>query len=129
MNIIGENVRRLRKLNQYNQVEFANLIGVSQGSLSDIEAGKSKPAMDTVVSIHEKLGCSIEWLLTGKGNKNLTDSENDKSTNYFSKLTPLEDQVVKALSELDYADQIEILEIIQIKLRKKGKSVYFNNIG
>jgi DNA-binding XRE family transcriptional regulator len=30
-------VKRLRKMHFLNQVEFAKLIGVSQGSLSDIE--------------------------------------------------------------------------------------------
>lgn len=57
MNIIGENVRRLRKIHNLNQIEFSRLIGVSQGSLSDIEAGKSNPAIETVISIHTKFAC------------------------------------------------------------------------
>lgn len=64
MNQIGYNVKRLRKLYNYNQVEFAQLIGVSQGSLSDIESGKSKPSVETVIAIYERFHCSLEWLLT-----------------------------------------------------------------
>ncbi|KRF09602.1 hypothetical protein ASG89_15390 [Paenibacillus sp. Soil766] len=60
MNIIGENIKRLRKIHNLNQVDFSNLIGVSQGSLSDIEAGKSKPAVDTVVSIYKKF-LNVHW--------------------------------------------------------------------
>lgn len=41
---IGTNIKRLRKLHDLNQTEFANKIGISQGSLSDLESGKSKPA-------------------------------------------------------------------------------------
>jgi DNA-binding XRE family transcriptional regulator len=37
MNVIGDNVKRLRKKHLLNQVEFAKLIGVSQESISDIE--------------------------------------------------------------------------------------------
>jgi hypothetical protein len=37
LNRIGDNVKRLRKLHNFNQFEFAQLIGVSQGSLSEID--------------------------------------------------------------------------------------------
>jgi DNA-binding XRE family transcriptional regulator len=40
VNVIGDNVKRLRKKHLLNQVEFAKIIGVSQGSLSDIEQGR-----------------------------------------------------------------------------------------
>ncbi|WP_246321058.1 helix-turn-helix domain-containing protein [Paenibacillus germinis] len=63
--MIGENIRRLRRIHNLNQTEFSRLIGVSQGSLSDIEAGKSKPAIDIVISIYIRFECSLEWLLTG----------------------------------------------------------------
>lgn len=64
---IGTNIiKRLRKLHDHNQTEFANKIGVSQGSLSDLEADKSKPAIETIISICAAFGCSYEWLLTGK---------------------------------------------------------------
>ncbi|WP_373461147.1 helix-turn-helix domain-containing protein [Paenibacillus sp. V4I5] len=42
-------------MHNLNQIEFAKLIGVSQGSLSDIESGKSKPSVETVVSIQFKI--------------------------------------------------------------------------
>jgi DNA-binding XRE family transcriptional regulator len=35
----------------FNQTDFTNKISVSQGSLSDLESGKSKPAIETVLSI------------------------------------------------------------------------------
>ncbi|WP_339188112.1 helix-turn-helix transcriptional regulator [Paenibacillus sp. FSL P2-0121] len=40
MNTIGANIKQLRKIHNLNQTDFANKIGVSQGSLSDLESGK-----------------------------------------------------------------------------------------
>ncbi|OPH56168.1 hypothetical protein BC351_28780 [Paenibacillus ferrarius] len=115
MNIIGDNVRRLRKIHNLNQIEFSRLIGVSQGSLSDIEAGKSKPAIETVISIHTKFGCSLEWLLKGTSTHisgqpsdiNLTSSE----------LCPIEIELISAFRKLDSNNQMEALEIVKLKLR------------
>lgn len=111
MNIIGSNVKRLRQIHSLNQVEFAQMIGVSQGSLSDIEAGKSKPAVETVISIHEKFGCALEWLLKG------TDSQNSGVAFSSSELSPFEVELIKAFRKLDTNNQMEALEIVKIKLR------------
>lgn len=66
MNTIGANIKQLRKTHNLSQTNFANKIGVSQGSLSDLESGKSKPAIETVISICTVFGCSYEWFLTGR---------------------------------------------------------------
>ncbi|WP_419182335.1 helix-turn-helix domain-containing protein [Paenibacillus radicis (ex Xue et al. 2023)] len=39
---MGSNIRKLRKLNNLNQVEFSSYIGISQGNLSEIEQGNCK---------------------------------------------------------------------------------------
>ncbi|NOU93854.1 helix-turn-helix domain-containing protein [Paenibacillus sp. LMG 31456] len=66
MNDIGGNIKRLRKLHMLNQIEFAKRIGISQGSLSDIESGKCSPSIETVVSIYRSFNCSLEILLLGE---------------------------------------------------------------
>ncbi|SDW48462.1 helix-turn-helix domain-containing protein [Paenibacillus sp. CF384] len=102
---IGGNIRRLRKLNMLNQNEFSRKIGISQGSLSDIESGKCKPSIDTVVSIHQTFNCSLEMLLAG--NERLGDKD----------LSDLESRLLHVYRELDLKDKIEILEIASLKLR------------
>ena len=37
MSSIGERIKRIRKIHEHNQVEFSNMIGVSQGTLSELE--------------------------------------------------------------------------------------------
>lgn len=100
---IGGNIKRLRKLHKMNQNEFSKKIGVSQGSLSDIESGKSKPSVDTVISIHNEFNCSLEWLLTGK--EKIVSTE----------LTVIESELLKVVRALDQRDQTELLEIALIK--------------
>lgn len=40
-----------RKQNSLTQIEFAQQIGVSQGTLSDLEKDKCKPSVDTLISL------------------------------------------------------------------------------
>jgi DNA-binding XRE family transcriptional regulator len=47
------------------QVEFAKVIGISQGTLSDIEKGKYKPSIETIISTSEEFGVTTDWLLKG----------------------------------------------------------------
>lgn len=119
MNVIGDNVRRLRKIHNLNQIEFAKLIGVSQGSLSDIESGKSKPSVETVVSIHLKFGCSLEWLLNGTESQN--KSVHDRSN---LELNDLENELISAFRELDANNQMEAFEIVKIKLNSNKTRVF-----
>lgn len=66
---IGQRVLEVRKDSGLEQIEFGISIGLKQGSLSDLERGKSNLS-DSV----KKLLCIVYnvnegWLLTGKGNK------------------------------------------------------------
>mgnify|MGYP001602930571 CR=1 FL=1 len=57
--------RRLRKL---TQVKLAQLSGVKQASISDLERGESKSFRgSTLVSIASSLRVNPEWLAHGKG--------------------------------------------------------------
>ncbi len=37
MSTTGERIKRIRKIDEQNQVDFSNIIGVSQGTLSELE--------------------------------------------------------------------------------------------
>ncbi|UJF33729.1 helix-turn-helix domain-containing protein [Paenibacillus hexagrammi] len=43
---LGQRIRIIRKSNILNQVEFSNYIGVSQGTLSELEMYKPERFMD-----------------------------------------------------------------------------------
>ena len=54
------------------QIELSVWMGFSKSIVSAWMRGEKLPSMDTAIKISEKFGCSIEWLLTGKGQKELT---------------------------------------------------------
>jgi transcriptional regulator with XRE-family HTH domain len=60
--------RRLRELRGYDmhQVEFARLLGISQGQLSRYEKGRSEIGAEVLLRISQHSGKSMEWVLTGK---------------------------------------------------------------
>jgi transcriptional regulator with XRE-family HTH domain len=63
---VGERFRHLRLSNGLNQVDFSKSIGISQGSLSEIEKGKTNPSIDTVIATSKAFGISTDWLLKGE---------------------------------------------------------------
>ncbi|MEX2416311.1 MAG: helix-turn-helix transcriptional regulator [Paenibacillaceae bacterium] len=105
---IGDRIRILRKSNKLNQIQFANLIGVSQGTLSELEQDKYKPSLDTIIAIKKKFGSNINWLIFGE--------ENETDISLFN--ITLKGQELKLLSVfrgLTQNDKDEILEFMNLK--------------
>jgi len=65
-NEIGERLLAYRKSKGKNGTDFAAIIGISQGSLSDIERGKTKPSAKALIGLIQKTDIDIRWLLTGE---------------------------------------------------------------
>lgn len=63
MNTIGEKVKKIRLQKKLNQIAFADAIGISQGRLSEIEQGKTKPSADTLQQLRKKFDVDLNWLL------------------------------------------------------------------
>lgn len=66
---IGDRIRSFRIMNDLTLVQLANLIKISHGSLSGLENNKSKPSAETLANFCLHTEINIEWLLTGKGNR------------------------------------------------------------
>jgi transcriptional regulator with XRE-family HTH domain len=64
---VGQRLRMWRHSNMLRLVDLAELIGVSQGSLSDLENDKSLPSAGTLTGLCLHSDMNIYWLLTGKG--------------------------------------------------------------
>lgn len=110
MNTIGERIKILRKSKELSQVEFAEAIGISQGTLSDIENDRCKPSIDTIISIHNAFNCSFNWLLINK-------SQDIRTDNPEIVLSLGEIDMIRNYRKLEMIDQSEINEIIKIKRR------------
>lgn len=64
---IGERVKQVR--GTLNQRDFAEKLGVSKGSISQIEQGKAMPGGEFLLRIHAAFGVDVTWLLTGMGSQ------------------------------------------------------------
>ena len=64
---IGERVKNKRIELNISQSSLAELVGMKQQSISDLEAGSiEKPR--NIVEIAKALNCSVEWLYYGTSN-------------------------------------------------------------
>lgn len=64
-NDIGKRLKLFRKSRFMTLAKFAKVVFVSQGSLSELENGKSLPSATTLKNLYYA-GCDINWLLTGE---------------------------------------------------------------
>ncbi|THF72731.1 helix-turn-helix domain-containing protein [Cohnella fermenti] len=106
---LGEKVRFIRKSNELNQKEFSVRIGVSQGTLSDIERGVCLPSCETITALRSKFNCDLNWLLS--------DAIEDSSQAQME-LSKDEYKLLDGIRSLPTAEKEELFQIIQIKLKK-----------
>lgn len=65
MKTLGDRLREFGNTNYENLSEFARALGLSQPALSRYINNKSEPGSAVLLRL-EHLGCSIDWLLSGK---------------------------------------------------------------
>lgn len=113
MSTLGERIKKIRKIYKYNQVEFSNMIGVSQGTLSELEQDKYKPALETIMEIHNKFKTDFYWLVYGV--------ERSQHFDISQGLGEVENEFILQFRKLKLEDQDEILEFIKLKINRYDK--------
>lgn len=63
---IGLRIRQLRENKKFTQLQFAELIDKSSNEVSNIETGKVKPQLETLISISKALDVSLDYLVSEK---------------------------------------------------------------
>jgi len=66
MATVGKRLKAWRKSLPLTLAELSRKVGVSPGSLSDLENDKSQPSAKTLANLNRHFGMDIGWLLTGK---------------------------------------------------------------
>ena len=64
-NILGSRIMQRRKQLGIKQSELAELIGVSDNQISNIENGKSFPRLSSFIKICDILDCNSDYFLSG----------------------------------------------------------------
>jgi transcriptional regulator with XRE-family HTH domain len=120
MNELKERFIAIRKKEDINQGEFAERIGLKQGSLSEIENGKEPLSERIKKLICLEFGINEDWLLTGKGEMlqpREISPEGKQLLKVFDKLEPEGKKEVKK-----YADERLELQVIAKDQEKAWKA-------
>ena len=68
----GRRIKELRKQKGYTQESFADDIGISVRTYSGIESGAHSTSIDTFVEIAGKLNVSLDYVILGQRENNLS---------------------------------------------------------
>jgi len=82
----GPRIRKWRKAAGIKSYQLAKTLKVSQGSLSDIENGKSNPSAPTIVAFIKYTDIDWYWMLTGKLDYEVVGADG-KTDESYSKAT------------------------------------------
>lgn len=121
MESIGKRFKYLRKIMKMSQVKFAQAIGISQGTLSDIEKDKFKPSIETVISASGYFNISTDWLLKGTGPGPGEVPVREKRQ---VEMSPLEREILEKFRELDEEGKREVAHFVNythFEQAKKGR--------
>lgn len=97
MNTVGERIKYVRSKFGHNQGVAAKAIGISQGSLSDIESNHTKPSIETIISVYRNYNVSCDWLLTGEGTDGIQPQKEVK-INDNEQTEPLTEKEIELLT-------------------------------
>ena len=75
---VGVRIRSWRKMMDLKSYQLARILGLSQGSLSDIENCNSFPSANTIALFHTKTDINIAWMLLGDKSKQSADEKHRK---------------------------------------------------
>ncbi len=138
-NTLGQYLRKLRKSFNYTQEFAASKLDISRQAYSHYENGRAIPPNDTLYKLASLYDVSAEMLIElslQPSNKLLQDEpaaykteldcflaymDSGNNNERYRNLSNREKHVIYYFNNIPTSDQDEILEIMQMKLRKKNR--------
>ena len=100
---VNERIKEIRQQLNKSQREFAKIIYVSNGYLSEIETGHKEVNDRLIHLISSAFSVNKHWLLTGEGQmfNNTSEEKMERMTSLFNELYPeFQDFILKQIDEL-----------------------------
>jgi transcriptional regulator with XRE-family HTH domain len=115
--ILGEKIAKRRERLQLSQKDLAEMLGITQSSIAQIEKGQTNPSIGRLMTIAKALKCSIEELVSDKVAATLTI---DSKANLKNNLEAIKDYLTSEIERIkpnkgaDFKAEIplEILELV-----------------
>jgi transcriptional regulator with XRE-family HTH domain len=98
--MLGDRISNLREKKGLTQAELARAAGISQPSISQIEAGTRVPSLRVLLSISRGLGIPVSHLMGSE----------------TSELTEIERKYLHSYRKLDSRSKEDVLKFIERKL-------------
>ena len=94
--------RMFREVTGKTQKEISKLAGISQATISRMEAGEIYPPWELISFLHKNFNLDINWLITGKGDMILQKKSIDKNQAIRLLLEgqPINDNVKKIIKNI-----------------------------
>lgn len=108
---IGERIKKRRKELGLSQIDIYEKCDITSGALSKIENGKTIPSIISFYKLSVVLECDMNWLATGIS----SCTQNEILCNQ-------EEHLLSGFRELPLDEQMELLQILDMKLCKIHKS-------
>ncbi len=97
-----DRIRQIMEAQHMSQQTFANFIGMSAASLSSIFNNRTKPTLNTVEAIKNKIpNINIEWLMFGHGPMFNDKNEGNEKHGYGSDVSTEESDVTATYDSND----------------------------
>lgn len=118
-----ERMRKLRRILDLTQQEFADRIGMKRNTVANYETGRNEPSSSVISLICREFNVNEDWLRTGEGDPFIKRTRNQLITDFLGDVIKDDEEsfrkrLVEALAKLDIEDW-EYLAKLSVKLTKK----------
>ena len=73
--MLGDNIKKYRKISNLSQEELADKVNVTRQSVSLWETGKTQPSVDALIEIASALGVTADELLSDNNDSMVINNE------------------------------------------------------
>ena len=114
LNTPGGRIKSVRLSSGLNQYKFAKLLGIKQGTLSDIETGKRKPSERILIAIEYRFSILPEQILTGEQNKSIYSTHKGRKK-YTIPPDPI-DQMIKGAKQIFNSNNPILIQALTLNI-------------
>lgn len=121
---MNERLKKLRKILDLTQQEFADRLGISRGNIGSYEVGKSALSDAVISLICREFNVNEDWLRTGEGEMFIQMTRDEEIAAFVAKALRTEEDSFKKrfiamLSALDESDWESLEKIALLLVDKK----------
>ena len=116
---VKDTIRKLRKENNYTQVDLAEKINCNRQKIADWERGKSTPSADDLILLAKIFNTSTDYLLGLSGVASL-----DPEINSIHEATGLSEKAIEILKDIQLAEETYYFDMLNFLIEETGFTAF-----